>query len=90
MTCAQCQGIGKISVPYPPPCRGSHIEPCPCQYDAILAQAMRVPQMQELVERFTELARENYAEVSGNYADGLDGMFEHDYQIVKPFLPYRW
>ena len=91
MTCERCQGFGKISVPYPPPCnRGSHIEPCPCQYDAILAEAMRVPQLQELIEQFVKLARDNFSEAGGGKLAEREGMFEHDYQTVKPFLPYRW
>ena len=92
MTCSQCQDTGKISVPYPPPCRGSHIDPCPCQYAAIIATAMMVPAVQELVERFIALAQdayqENYAGVNGSYADAPDGMFEDHYSVVEPFLPY--
>jgi hypothetical protein len=51
---------------------------------------MRVPQLQELIEQFVKLARDNFSEAGGGKLAEREGMFEHDYQTVKPFLPYRW
>lgn len=65
-----------------------YFAPCPCQYDAILAEAMRVPQLQELVEQFIHLARANYAEATYDVDLPVEDMFAHDYKIVAPFLPY--